>query len=336
MVVRAYQFVRCVLICALMAVSASAFAGVTVTSPANGSTVGSPAHFVANASSSRPITFMRIYVDGKSVFGAATSKIDSTIGVAAGKHSVNVQAWDSAGAVLTKALSITVNGGSTPATNTGSTAPAGTAGAFNVDQMSGWGSCDKCAGIGANGPTASRSMSNVSSPSLDGNSKQFTIASSTAFADALWWKSMSGNDSKTHFEYDFYFYIKNPAASEALEFDVNQSASKRRYVYGTQCGINYDGQWDVWDTAGGHWRPTGIACKPAAFTWNHVVWEFTRSNGQVHFISVTMNGKKSYVNKTYNSKAWGASEISVAVQLDQRANHATYSAWVDKLNLRYW
>jgi hypothetical protein len=39
------------------------------------------------------------------------------------------------------------------------------------------------------------------------------------------------------------------------------------------------------------------------------------------------------VNRTYNSKAWGASEISVAVQLDQRANHVTYSTWVDKLNL---
>lgn len=218
----------------------------------------------------------------------------------------------------------------------GAFAFAGTTYTNSIDQMSGWGSCDACAGINASGPTATRYISNVSTPSLDGNSKQFTIASATPYADAIWWKSMPGDDTKTNFVFDFYFYIKNPAASQALEFDVNQSAGKRRYVYGTQCGVNHDGVWDVWDTAVGTWRKTAIPCKPSAYAWHHVIWEFSRSNGQIHFISVTMDGKKSYVNKTYNSRAWGASEISVAVQLDMRSNHVTYSTWVDKLNLKKW
>jgi|SRR5689334_17184712 len=206
----------------------------------------------------------------------------------------------------------------------------------NIDQMGGWGSCDACAGINAAGHAATRYIANTSTPSLDGNSKQYTIASSHAYADAIWWKSMAGNDSKTHFTYDFYFYIKNPAAAQALEFDVNQSAGRRRYVYGTQCGVNHDGVWDVWDTAVGTWRKTAIPCKPSAYAWHHVTWEFSRSNGQIHFLSVTMDGKKSYVNKTYNSKAWGASEISAAVQLDQRSNHVTYSVWVDKMKITMW
>jgi hypothetical protein len=206
----------------------------------------------------------------------------------------------------------------------------------SVDQMSGWGSCDACAGIGAKGAAATRTTAIVSTPSLDGKSKMFSIASSHPYADAIWWKSLPGNDAKTHFTYDFYFYIKNPAASEALEFDVNQSAAKRRYVYGTQCGVNYDHQWDVWDTAAGTWRKTGIPCSPKAYSWNHVTWQFERSGGRIHFISVTMNGKTSYVNRWYNSKAWGASEISVAVQLDQTGSHTTYQTWVDKINLTMW
>ncbi len=36
------------------------FAGVTITSPTNGATVASPVHVVASASSSNPITSMRI------------------------------------------------------------------------------------------------------------------------------------------------------------------------------------------------------------------------------------------------------------------------------------
>jgi hypothetical protein len=206
----------------------------------------------------------------------------------------------------------------------------------NVDTMAGWGNCVSCAGIGANGPGASIGSAIVSSPSLDGKSKMFSIASSHAYADAIWFKSLPGDDSKTHFTYDFYFYVKNKAASEALEFDVNQSAGKRRYIYGTQCGVNYDHQWDVWDTAGNHWRPTGIACNPIANAWNHVTWQFERSGGRIHFISVTMNGKTSYVNRWYNSKAWGASEISVAVQLDQTGTHTTYQTWVDKIKLTAW
>jgi hypothetical protein len=272
---------------------------------------------------------MRIYVDSTSIFGASTSKIDWSGSVGAGAHTVIIKAWDTEGNVMQSTRSITVTSGSS--TPTGSTS-----GYFNVDQMTGWGQCDTCAGANAAGPTATLTSAIVSTPSLDGKSKQFTIASSHAYADAIWWKSLPGNDSKSHFKYDFYFYIKNPAASQALEFDVNQSAAKRRYVYGTQCGVNHDHQWDVWDTAGGHWIPTGIACSPSAFAWHHVTWEFERSGGRIHFIAVTMDGKKSYVNRWYNSKAWGASEISIAVQLDQRSNHVTYSTWVDKINVTMW
>lgn len=82
--------------------------GVTVCSPAKGSTVASPVHFVAAAKSTHPITAMRIYVDNISNFATDSSSLDTSLAVAAGTHSVVVQAWDSTGAVFKTPLTIHV------------------------------------------------------------------------------------------------------------------------------------------------------------------------------------------------------------------------------------
>jgi len=89
--------------------AASAFAGVTISSPAPGSTSASPVHFVASASSSAPIVAIRIYVDNTSVFLTSSSNLDTLVPISAGTHSVVVQAWDSAGAILKAPETITVN-----------------------------------------------------------------------------------------------------------------------------------------------------------------------------------------------------------------------------------
>jgi len=83
--------------------------GVTVSSPRNGATLASPVHVVAAATSVNPITFMRIYVDNISVYGSATSKIDTLVNTSTGAHNVIVQAWDSKGTILKTPVSITVN-----------------------------------------------------------------------------------------------------------------------------------------------------------------------------------------------------------------------------------
>jgi hypothetical protein len=214
-------------------------------------------------------------------------------------------------------------------------AHAATVTTSSIDQRPSWGSCDSCAGINAAGPKAAHYMGWSSTPSMDGKSAHFTLAGTTPFSDAIWWTELTPSDTATHFTYDMYFYIKNPAAAEALEFDMNQTVASRRYVYGTQCGVNYDHQWDVWDTANGHWVKTGVPCTGVkAYAWNHLTWEFSRSNGQIHFIAVTLNGKKSYVNRTYNSKAWGGGrELNVAFQMDQTGTHTTFDVWLDKITV---
>jgi hypothetical protein len=207
----------------------------------------------------------------------------------------------------------------------------------NIDQMSGWTSCTTCAGRGGSGPNAQYSMSYTSSPSMDGSSAHFWLGGSTPYSNALWWKQLGAKPSAHNFVYDFYFYMKNPGASQAIEFDVNQSVSGRKLIFGTECDIAGK-HWDVWDTANAHWVNTGIYCGvPPAYTWNHVTLEFQRtSSNTAKFVAVTLNGKKSYINRTFNSKSSGVNELNVAVQMDGNKNQVGYDMWVDKINVNYW
>lgn len=311
--------------------SAPTSGNVSVSSPASGATVGSPVHFVASASAPHPISAMEIYVDNASVYSMNASSLDTSVTMASGNHYVVVQAWDTTGAVYKNARTITVSGSTT-------TPPVGTT-ISNIDQMTGWQNCTVCAGAGGSGPSASFSMTQfVSSPAMDGQSAHFWIGGSTPYSDALWWKQLGPQSGATHFIYDVYFYYKNANAPQALEFDVNQSVGGIKYIFGTQCDIKGSHQWDVWDGAAKHWVASGIACPaPPTYTWNHLTLEFYRSGyNQGTFVSVTLNGVKSYINRTYSQIASGASELNIAFQMDGNSVQQPYDVWLDKASLRYW
>src|SRR5215469_11829747 len=84
---------------------------VTVTSPVNNSSVGSPVQVQASASPSpgHTVSGWVIYVDSVNVYsaGAATS-INTKVNMAAGQHTVIVRAWDTSGAFGDQTLNITV------------------------------------------------------------------------------------------------------------------------------------------------------------------------------------------------------------------------------------
>ena len=318
--------------------TAASFAGVTVSSPTAGSTSGSPVHFVASATSANPITAMRIYVDNVSVYLISASKLDTSIAIASGSHSVVVQAWDSTGAVFKAPLSLTVSGTTPPPPSPGLPAPpAGAVTKSNIDQMTGWASCTVCAGAGANGPVAIYSMvENQASPSLDGASTKFSISGPTPYSDALWWKQLGAVDTVTNLKYDLDFYITNPAVAQALEFDNNQSNGAHRFIYGTQCNIK-GGHWDVWGNAAGNWISTGIACSaPTAFQWHHLTWEFQRTSTNVIFVGFTYDGVTHYVNRSYPARAATGHELNVAFQMDGDFAMHAYSTWLDRITLTYW
>jgi acid phosphatase len=82
--------------------------GVTVTSPANNSTVSTNVHFVASAKSDVPISAMAIYVDNNLKWKQNVSSLNTYLTLYTGKRYVVVQAWDKNGVVYKTPLNITV------------------------------------------------------------------------------------------------------------------------------------------------------------------------------------------------------------------------------------
>jgi hypothetical protein len=218
------------------------------------------------------------------------------------------------------------------------TAAAQSAGTFaDVNRMSGWRSCGACAGKGGHGPTVPFGMKqHVGSPSIDGQAAQFWIRGPKHFGGALWWKPLGARPASSHFTYDLYYYLQSAGAPQALEFDINQSANGRKYIFGTECNIKGTHRWDVWDTAGHRWRPTGAGCgRPSSYAWHHVTIEAERAGAMTHFVAITMDGHKRYINKYYRTRASGGRQLNVAVQLDTDSSGTGYSLWADKISLRY-
>lgn len=119
--------------------------------------------------------------------------------------------------------------------------------------MDGWDSCSVCAGRGGDGPGTDHGLQqHIGTPSLSGSSSQFS-AGGVPWGAALWWKQVGGNDDVNNLHYSLDFYMENPGAAQALEFDVNQNAGGLRYIFGTECDIKDTGTWRVWDSQPGNW-----------------------------------------------------------------------------------
>src|SRR5690242_13924493 len=130
------QFGKLGVIVCLCACALPAVAGVTVNSPANGSTVGSSVHFIANATSpacSKGVSAMGIYTSpGVLAYVVNGTHLDTYISMSSGTRYPVVQEWDNCG--WSAKVQLTVNVGS-------SSSGGGTSGAktfSNLQHDSGW------------------------------------------------------------------------------------------------------------------------------------------------------------------------------------------------------
>jgi hypothetical protein len=326
-----FAILATVLVC-----SAASFAGVTIGAPANGATVTSPAHLAASASASHPITSMAVLVDGTRVLLGYTSSLNDFVWMPAGAHTITVQAQDSSGAVFKSTRLVNV-------VSTSSPLPLS-----NIEDMSTWQWCTRqwnglvCAsGLGN---AVSWMAGHQTSPSLDGASSEFYIGGSTGYSNALWWKSLGGGASPSHFKYDFWVYIQQPQLSQALEFDVNQSFSNgTRYVWGSECNFKADHAWDVWDGGTKKWIQTALGCPVfPANKWIHFTWNLERVNGKMHYISLVVNGVTHSLNlymnpeTSYIQSGAERQDINVAFQMDGDYRQDPYYVWLDKVSLTAW
>jgi hypothetical protein len=205
----------------------------------------------------------------------------------------------------------------------------------HIESMTGWGSCTGCAGAGGN--ATYHVTQNVASPSLDGSATKIFLGGSTPFSHSLIWRRMGASTAATHFVFDMYYQIDQPSHSQGLEFAANQALSTQWYKFSTQCSFG-NGKWSVWDSKNGGWVSTGIACtRPAANTWQHVIFEYQRASGKAVFVAITINGVKHYVNKSfYPQSKSGDGSIGIHFQTNGDSTQQDYTTWIDKLSFYYW
>jgi hypothetical protein len=303
----------------------------SVSSPTDGATVTSPVTVVASATPQNPIFFMRVYVDQLAVYFTFTSSINTQLFIAPGQHKLEVMAEDKQGYISATILNITVTSQSQTTIS-------------NIQSMPGWQSCSAVFPTGSGrdgqicaaglGSAQSTLTQNQSTPAMDGQSAKFSMEGPTAYSNMLYFNAVAGGDNVSHFTYDLYFYIDNPNASQALEFDINQTFGGNRWVWGSECNFNGSGKWDIWDDING-WQPTIYDCKPfPANTWIHLVWNVERVGNQVHYISLTV-GDQTYNVDTYypNQPDWTLEEIDVAFQMDGNYKQEPYNVWLDRVQL---
>src|SRR5262249_25067486 len=166
-------------------VTSGSSSGVTVTSPANNSTVTSPVHYVATATTTcnKGVAAMGIYTaDNVLVYTANGASLDTYITLNPGTYNTTVQEWDNCGKSASTKVTITVTG-----SGTGSTF-------YGLHKQSGWTGyallpptfaiCSYCK---STGPEVIWSWTTgISSPSMSGSSTKSAIGGGdTDYADIL-------------------------------------------------------------------------------------------------------------------------------------------------------
>ena len=336
------------IVCLLAICAPAAFAGVTVTSPANGATVSGTVAYAASAttsSCSKGVASMGIYTaPGVLVYVSNGSTLNTTLTLSSGTYYTTVEEWDKCGGASTTPIKIIVNSSGKSFTN--------------LQQSGGWtGYGQRAPDFVDCSPSPCKNIvftmtKGVKTPSMSGNSAAYYLGGSQAYGDTLWNNHLIGDLSSqgmpdsNHtlvptfhtFTYDVNFWMGSPGASQALEFDINQFFNGMGFIWGHECRIAGGNEWDVWDNVNSHWVHTGVSCYPNANSWNHVTIQVQRtSNNELLYQSITLNGVTHTLNQYYNhgsapSSWWG---ITINYQMDGNSAQTAYTAYLDQLTFGY-
>jgi len=332
-----------------VAITVKSGTSVSVTSPANNSTVGSPVNYLATATSScsKGVASMGIYTaPNQLAYVVNGASLNTSLSLSPGTYNTTVEEWDNCGGASTKPITITVSSSGKVLSNIHSS------GGWEsyAQQPPDYGDCLKCTPAG---PETTWAMyQGITSPTVSGGkSAQFNIGGTEAYTDVLWLNHLIGDLSsqglpdKNHtlvptlssFTYDIYFYGSNLGVSQALEFDINQFYDGMGFTWGHECRVEAGNEWDIWDNVKKKWLPTGIPCNPVNNSWNHLVIQVKRTSAnKLTYQSITLNGVTHTLNWTYDHySAPGWYGITVNYQMDGDHKQTPYTVYVDKLNFTY-
>ena len=321
---------------------------VAVSLPLAGATVSSPVPYVAtaNASCSKGVAAMGVYVNNQLAYKVAGGSINTSLPLSTGSQNTVVQEWDNCGGSSAKAVPVTVGG-----TNGKTIA--------NVHLLSGWNQWGELApnyGIcnaPCNGEVTWSMYQNDTTFSLSGHSTQFNLGGTTPYSDALWSNpvlgqgNLQGLNDPNHlilptlhnFTLDTYVYVTNLPVTQDLEFDINWYMNGVGMEWGTQCDHLADGSWDIWDNVNAKWFSSGVPCVLNNAAWNHVVVQVQREpNNDLLYQTITVNGTVNNINKTVAPfpvpAVWYG--MTVNYQMDGNNKQTAYTTYLDKTNFTYW
>jgi hypothetical protein len=324
---------------------------ITVASPVNGTTVTSPvwvrAHNVG-CDGLAPTAF-GFSIDGSGTLYAGVTHydVDSTkVGIASGTHTIHFKSWTSKG--ICPVVSTTFNVGSSSTSSTPSSISSGTVtsipsyaiGSANLDGK--YWAYEQDAGVpgSARGSTAFP----ATTPLYD-DARKFYMTYSK-HGGVRWHVSFAKDAAATHFIYDTYVYIVDPAQVANLELDMNQVMSNgKTVIFGTQCS-SYTKTWEYTYVSGGaHWKSSNVPCNPktwAAKSWHHVqIASHRNSSGYVTYDWVNVDGAHhAFSNATVysaESLGWAHGDLLINFQMDG-ANYTSGSitAYIHKMTIFRW
>ena len=337
--------------------SASPAGGVSVSEPANNSTVSSLFALDANSTScfSQAISAMGYSLDdsASTAIVYATS-IAASVTAAAGAHVLHVKSWGNAGAACSTDVSISVSGSGSTTIGGSSAAPSGGSGPYvpsnaasvsNIQALGDWVSVFDSGTYGS----AAGAMAMVGSPSLSGNALEL-YTTYTYYGGERYYASFGDDTTSSNFVYDGWVYLDNSSGSIAnLEMDVNQvMPNGETVIFGFQCD-GWAGTWDYTENAGtptapvDHWVNSSAPCNARTWaqnTWHHVQVGYSRDDyGNVTYQSVWLDGNQQQINATVPSAfalGW-APTVVTNFQVGSIAPGASSSTvYLDNLTISRW
>ncbi len=205
-----------------------------------------------------------------------------------------------------------------------------------------WLTCGNCGN--SNGGTAASysSKRGIASPSEDGSSTEFSIASARPFTNGYFFQEhapVSTAMAALTYEFDIYIAPGMENLPQAIEFECQQKLNGWVYNFSWQAVYPSD-TWRIFDYSLKRWDDTGVPFAHfAPGVWHHVAAEFhndTAAHRVIHD-ALTVDGARQALNISHNAFHSGAvgEEFTNAIQLDINAAHSAYSIYIDKMKINY-
>lgn len=331
----AHQVRSSLLFALILGITASSLAQtVSISQPANNSTVSTSVRVTAKAYDANGISYTQIYVDGAAKYTVHSSSIDATISLSTGTHRIAVQATDTLGNKGKAVVYVTATSSSISTSNLTTIS--------RIEESSEWQTCGNCGNSGATGSTATYSMTRgISSPSTDGSSSLFSIGGPYPYKNGYWYIGHSGSPTTPlqylRYEFDLYVPSKYVNAPQAIEFECQQKANG--YVYNFAWQANYArNEWRIFDYVLRRWDSTGIPLtRFSGDKWHHIIAEYHTDGTSVVHDALTIDGARTTVGIKHPGLYVGGTShyLTNAFQLDLNGSATPYKVYVDRMTVSY-